>query len=141
MNKHAYRHTVQYYETDKMGIAHHSNYIRWMEEARVDLLSKIGWDYDRLEALGVFSPVTAVECRFRHSCTFADAVDIAITTESFSGVRLRLKYAMTGADGTLLCEAASEHVFLDAAGKPIRMNKQYPELYRILTDMIEKEKN
>ena len=141
MNKHGYRHTVQYYETDKMGIAHHSNYIRWMEEARVDLLSKIGWDYDRLEALGVFSPVTAVECRFRHSCTFADAVDIAITAESFSGVRLRLKYAMTGADGTLLCEAASEHVFLNAVGKPIRMNKQYPELYRILTDMIEKEKN
>ena len=139
--EHTYRHTVQYYETDKMGIAHHSNYIRWMEEARVDLLSKIGWDYDRLEALGVFSPVTAVECRFRHSCTFADAVDIAITAESFSGVRLRLKYVMTGADGTLLCEAASEHVFLNAVGKPIRMNKQYPELYGILTDMIEKEKN
>lgn len=29
-----YLHKVQYYETDKMGIAHHSNYIRWMEEAR-----------------------------------------------------------------------------------------------------------
>ncbi len=137
MSKHTYRHTVQYYETDKMGIAHHSNYVRWMEEARVDLLSKIGWDYDRLESLGVFSPVTAVECRFRHSCTFADAVDIAITTESFSGVRLRLKYAMTGADGTLLCEAASEHVFLDAAGKPIRMNKRYPELYAILTEDVD----
>ena len=137
MSKHTYRHTVQYYETDKMGIAHHSNYVRWMEEARVDLLSKIGWDYDRLESLGVFSPVTAVECRFRRSCTFADAVDIAITTESFSGVRLRLKYAMTSADGTLLCEAASEHVFLDAAGKPIRMNKRYPELYVILTEDVD----
>ena len=30
-----YLHKVQYYETDKMGIAHHSNYIRWMEEARL----------------------------------------------------------------------------------------------------------
>ena len=29
-----YRHLVQYYETDMMGIAHHANYIRWMEEAR-----------------------------------------------------------------------------------------------------------
>lgn len=139
MDKHIYRHTVQYYETDKMGIAHHSNYVRWMEEARVDLLAKIGWDYERLESLGVFSPVTAVECRYKHSCTFADAVDIAITTESFSGVRLRLRYAMTGADGTLLCEAASEHVFLDAAGKPIRMNKRYPELYDILCGMTETE--
>ena len=109
----SYRHTVQYYETDKMGIAHHSNYVRWMEEARVNLLTEIGWDYDRLEALGVFSPVTAVECRFKRSCTFADAVDIALAVESFNGVRLRLSYAMTGADGKTLCEAASEHVFLD----------------------------
>lgn len=35
-----YLHKVQYYETDKMGIVHHSNYIRWMEEARVDFWRK-----------------------------------------------------------------------------------------------------
>ena len=35
-----YRHIVQYYETDKMGITHHSNYIRWMEEARIDLYNE-----------------------------------------------------------------------------------------------------
>ena len=38
-----YRHKVQYYETDKMGITHHSNYIRWMEEARIWFLSEIGF--------------------------------------------------------------------------------------------------
>lgn len=37
----AYQHTVQYYETDRMGITHHSNYIRWMEEARVDFLQQL----------------------------------------------------------------------------------------------------
>ncbi len=36
-----YIHKVQYYETDKMGITHHSNYIRWMEEARVDFFEKV----------------------------------------------------------------------------------------------------
>ena len=30
-----YCHTVKYYETDRMGFTHHSNYVRWMEEARV----------------------------------------------------------------------------------------------------------
>ena len=52
-----YVHTVQYYETDKMGITHHSNYIRWMEEARVDFLSQIGWEFAKLEAMGIVSPV------------------------------------------------------------------------------------
>ena len=53
-----YHHTVQYYETDRMGITHHSNYIRWMEEARVDFLRQLGWGYDRLEAEEIISPVT-----------------------------------------------------------------------------------
>lgn len=30
-----YCHSVKYYETDRMGFTHHSNYVRWMEEARV----------------------------------------------------------------------------------------------------------
>ena len=30
-----YEHHVKYYETDQMGIVHHSNYIRFMEEARM----------------------------------------------------------------------------------------------------------
>ena len=54
----AYRHTVQYYETDRMGIVHHSNYIRWMEEARVDYLAQLGWGLERLEAMGSVSPAT-----------------------------------------------------------------------------------
>ena len=35
-----YRHKAQYYETDTMKIVHHSNYIRWMEEARVDKIGR-----------------------------------------------------------------------------------------------------
>lgn len=49
----AYAHKVQYYETDRMGVTHHSNYIRWMEEARVDFLAQIGWDYAKLEEAGI----------------------------------------------------------------------------------------
>ena len=48
-----YIHKVNYYETDKMGVTHHSNYIRWMEEARVDFLEKAGLGYDKIEALGI----------------------------------------------------------------------------------------
>ena len=37
-----YTHRVQYYETDQMGIVHHSNYIRWFEEARIDWMRDCG---------------------------------------------------------------------------------------------------
>ena len=38
---------VRFYETDMMGIAHHSNHFRWFEMARIEFLRHIGvtlWD-------------------------------------------------------------------------------------------------
>ena len=67
-----YQHTVQYYETDRMGITHHSNYIRWMEEARVDFLAQLGWNLERLEAMGAVSPVTALDVKYRHDTKFPE---------------------------------------------------------------------
>ena len=37
-----YKHKVRYYETDKMGITHHSNYIKFMEESRVEWMNNMG---------------------------------------------------------------------------------------------------
>ena len=67
----AYRHTVQYYETDRMGIVHHSNYIRWMEEARVDYLAQLGWGLERLEAMGSVSPATYLDAKYKQTTTFS----------------------------------------------------------------------
>ena len=35
---------ANYYETDQMGIVHHSNYIRYSEEARIELMRQVGLD-------------------------------------------------------------------------------------------------
>ena len=73
-----YIHKVNYYETDKMGITHHSNYVRFMEEARVDFLDQLGWSFDKLEAKGVVSPVLSLESvlyksPFRGLCAVSDS--------------------------------------------------------------------
>ncbi|MBO6114135.1 MAG: acyl-CoA thioesterase [Lachnospiraceae bacterium] len=132
-----YKHIVQYYETDKMGIVHHSNYIRWMEEARVDFLSQIGWDFARLEELGIASPVTALDCKYKTSCTFSDEVYITVRIEEFKGVRLKLYYEMKNKDDKVLCEAHSEHCFLSMDGKLLRLQKEYPEFYKVLMGLVE----
>lgn len=41
----SYKHRVNYYETDAMGIVHHSNYVRWMEEARIFMMDMCGYLY------------------------------------------------------------------------------------------------
>ena len=73
-----YKHTVHYYETDRMGFTHHSNYIRWMEEARIDFFDQLGWSYQKFEDEGVISPVTAVECKYKQTTTFPEDVYISI---------------------------------------------------------------
>lgn len=129
-----YEHKVQYYETDKMGIVHHSNYIRWMEEARVDFLEQIGWGFDRLEALGIISPVTGVECKYKVSTKFPERIKITVEVEEFKGVKLKLKYKMYKEDGTLASEGYSEHGFLDESGKIISLKKLFPECYQALME-------
>ena len=127
-----YQHKIQYYETDKMGITHHSNYIRWMEEARIDFLEKHGWNFAKLEASGIVSPVVSVNCKYRMSTTFSETITIKVLPEEFRGVVLKLKYLMYR-DDTLVCEGQSEHCFLDKDGKILRLKRDYPEFYDFLT--------
>ncbi len=132
-----YRHKVHYYETDRMGITHHSNYIRWMEEARIDFLEQIGWKYEKLEEMGIISPVTAVECKYKSPTTFADEILIQVSVEELKGVKLKLKYDMKKADGTIVCEGHSEHCFVDREGKIIRMQREYPDFCNTLKALAE----
>ena len=127
-----YIHIVQYYETDKMGIVHHSNYIRWMEEARVAFLAAIGWPFEKLEALGLVSPVVAVDGKYRLVSRFPEQISIRVRVESFNGVRLCIGYEMRNAAGEPVFEGRSEHCFLDAEGRPVRMKKTLPDFYAAL---------
>ena len=58
-----YEHRVSYYETDQMGIVHHSNYIRWFEDARVDFLEKVGFSYAKMEEIGIMIVVLGASWR------------------------------------------------------------------------------
>lgn len=55
-----YRRKAQYHETDQMGIIHHSNYVKWMEEARIDFMKELGFGYGEVEKRGIVSPVAGV---------------------------------------------------------------------------------
>lgn len=131
-----YQHKAQYYETDQMGVVHHSNYIRWMEEARIDFFTQIGWDYKKLEDSGVISPVTAVECKYKVSTYFAEVVTVTVSVKEFKGVVLKLKYEMRKEDGSLACEGYSEHCFLTKDGKILNLRKEYPAFYETLNGMV-----
>lgn len=128
-----YTHKVNYYETDKMGITHHSNYIRFMEEARMEYLSEIGFPMTMLENAGITSPVISVNCEYKHTTTYSDEIEIDVCVSGYTGVRLMLSYTMTDkTTDVLVATASSVHCFINQDGKPIALKKYFPKLDAIL---------
>lgn len=132
-----YTRSVQYYETDMMGVVHHANYIHWMEEARIDFMEQLGFPYTRMEAAGVVSPVRALSCTYLRPCTFGDTVTVAVSVASFDGVVMAIRYVMTKQSGETVCEARSEHVFLTREGRFVRMKRDMPDFCRAIAETAE----
>lgn len=133
-----YRRRVHYYETDQMGIVHHSNHIRWFEEARLDFMEGAGFPYAAMEAAGILMPVTEVNCRYRRSIPFGGEVEIETVLASFNGVRASFRYAIYAGDGaTLLATGSSGHCFVGQENrKPLNLKKFHPLFYEQVLGLV-----
>ena len=128
----SYIHKVQYYETDKMGIVHHSNYIRWMEEARVDFLDRIGWSYDKLEEIGLVSPVLGVSVEYIQPTRFNQEVFIYVSILELKMAKMKVGYIMKDKDGKVVCKGESSHGFFLSSGRPAILKRDFPGLFEEL---------
>ncbi|MVB13107.1 Methylated-DNA--protein-cysteine methyltransferase [Caprobacter fermentans] len=135
-----YLRKANYYETDKMGIIHHSNTIRWMEEARIDFLEQIGWGYKKLEDDGLMIPVTEVSCRYKSPVRFGDTVRISVRVSAYQGVRMTIDYRITDlSTGSLRATGRSGHCFCNREGRPIRLKKFSEDFDRLLSGLARAE--
>ena len=127
MTLQTYRHEVKYYETDKMGITHHSNYIRFMEEARIDWLDQLGYGFDRIEAEGVVSPVISISCSYKRPTTFKDVIEVEVSISNMQDLKFEFTYTMRVGD-KIVCVGQSTHCFTEN-GKPVVIARRLPELF------------
>jgi len=131
-----YERRIYYYETDKM-ITHHSNYIRLMEEARVDYLRQIGWGFTRLEGLGFVSPVVSVSGEYKHPTAFDELISAKVKLVKLRAASFELEYRIASKDsGLLVFVGSSQHCFTKD-GKPVNLKKAIPEFYRTLSELLE----
>lgn len=134
-----YKHVVQYYETDQMKIVHHSNYIRWFEEARIDYLNQVGLTYFKLEEMGIISPVLEVTCKYLSMTRFGDTVIIIPVMEKFTGVKFEISYQIIDdTDKTIKAIGRSKHCFIDTQGMPMHLKKTHPDIYNKFNNLVNK---
>ena len=132
---------INYYETDKMGITHHSNYVRFMEEARIDYLEQLGCGYVRWESDGIASSVIGIECTYRRPTSFGDEIRVCVAITEYKRLKLTVSYTMYDTKtGETVFIGKSHHCFLNAEGKPIALARQFPEYDEILkTHLVSEE--
>ena len=130
-----YERSVFYYETDKMSIMHHSNYIRILEETRVSILNQAGTPFEKIEALGILMPVLSVDCQYKSPLRFDDEFAVYPKIVKFNGTIMELEYRIINTTtGKLCAEGHSSHCFTDSDLKPIRTKNKYPDIYRIFNE-------
>lgn len=113
-----------------MGVIHHSNYIRWFEEARLDYMNQAGLSYRKMEELGIIIPVLSASCQYRQSVYFGDVVEITLTPVQFTGVKFAFTYNITNQKTGQLCTTGeTSHCFLNRDMKPLRLKRDYPEIF------------
>ncbi len=127
-----YERSVYYYETDQMKIVHHSNYIRWFEEARIYWMEKMGMPYNKMEELGIIIPVVDVYAKYKKMVSFGQTVLIRLKIKEFNGVKASFEYEIYDKESKELCTTGfSTHCFLDEKMRPVNIKKKFPEIYDI----------
>ena len=112
---------VRYYETDQMGIVHHSNYIRYFECARNNMMAEFGYPIEKCEEDGVTIPIVSVECRYRQPVRMGDTVRVVASIEEVPLVKLWVRQAVYNQKGELCADGKVALGFLSKAeGHPVR---------------------
>ena len=112
---------VRYYETDQMGIVHHSNYIRYFECGRTDMLKKLGLPIERIEEAGVMLPVISVECKYKVPAKLGDTLKIVSVIDQIPRARLVIANEIYNPEGLLVCSGEVQLGFIDSrTRRPVR---------------------
>jgi len=123
-----YERKINYYETDRMGVVHHSNYIRFLEESRCFWLEKVGMPFGILEENGITIPVLGVNCTYKYHVTFEDTILIYPFVKEYTGVRMTIGYKVEDKKtGKVVLLGETKHCFTNKELKPINLKKYNPE--------------
>jgi len=131
-----YTRPVYYYETDKMGVVHHSNYIRWLEEARTFYFNDMDLAYVETEGFGVLSPITEINIKFKYPARYGDDFTVKMKMTKYTGVRFTVEYIVVNQDGEVLLEGDSCHAFIDKDFKPVSLARTIPERHEKMKALI-----
>lgn len=144
---------VRYQESDQMGVVYHANYLNWFEIGRTEMIRQMGYTYRKMEEQGLLLPVTGLDVKYHKPARYDDEIMIFTRIATFSGLRLSYEYDIRrisevpdislavgervwshdeSLPGERLVTGSTQHVWVNADWKPVRLDKAASELYSVL---------
>ena len=147
---------VRYQETDQMGVVYHANYLNWFEIGRTELIRELGIEYIDIEKRGLLLPVTELTTKFRMPAKYDDQVTVCTRIAAYSSRKLHFQSEVrlysdeerralalnpisAAPEGKLLVSGETHHIWVNRDFRPVRMDKEAPELYACLEQAVERK--
>ncbi len=105
---------VRYYETDLMGIVHHSNYIRYFECGRSKALKDLGMPVEKIEEEGVMMPVTHIECDYKLPVKMGEIIRIVSTIKECPRARIIIYTVIYNQKDEVVCTGSVTLGFINS---------------------------
>lgn len=96
---------VRYGETDQMGIVHHSEYINYLEIARIEYLRARGMSYQELEDKGYGLPVVSIDINYKKPAKYDDELNLHTSLIEKGRCKLVFQTTIKNSEDLLVCSA------------------------------------
>ena len=126
LKKKSFKLRVYYYDTDKMGVVYHSNYLKWMEMARTEYFRDV-FPYKNMEDMGFILPVKTLNIEYVNSVQYDEEIEIFVKIEEINNIKIRFSYEMYNLENVLKAKAETVNVFVDENGKLKRISNELLE--------------
>ena len=121
MRKNNVKIRVIYADTDAMGIVYHTNYIKWFEIGRTELLRGMGIVYAHMEAQGYNMPLTEAYCHYLLPARYDQIIVVETEMEYIKRASMKFNYAIFDEEKeSTLVEGYTVHACTNNLGKIVR---------------------
>ena len=127
---------VIYADTDQMGVVYHSNYLRYFEIGRTELLRELGISYKDMEnRYNILLPVKEAFVDYKVSIKYDDIIVVHTRVEKLKNVSLKLKYEIRSKENEsiLYSTGYTLHPFVNRMGQIVKPEEH---LYDIMSKGI-----
>ena len=120
---------VNYADVDRMGLLHHSVYLKYLERSREEFIRRRNGAYAAMEDAGVLIVVVEANLKYKRPARFDDVLAVTLELTDVGAASLRIAYEVhrVGEDEPI-ATATTRHALVSREGRVLRLTDEIRDL-------------